>query len=284
MTRTYQRRRPTPSSMAPERLTPWASVDLTSPTALAPYRRGRPLMVICTAQEPPHVLIGLKALSRALQHQADALDAWIVECSPAEGAQIAAADQLNASDAQLAQAVTLLRSKGVPSVHIAKALGLRPWGVSRLAAANGAGERLTAVLSKGSLPFSHTRLLAPMPPADQAIWTERAVAGAWSYRRLEREIALAGQPPSPQGSPDLGAFVSQLSEQLGTEVQLEWPDDRAKRRLILTWYSPEDLKGLLAKLAAGPETTVTSTIRRELVIALDSADDLDALTGHLVTN
>lgn len=282
MVRTYRPKRPKPLPTAVDRLLPAFAVDLTDRAQLAPFRLGRPPTVVCSAESSPRVLLGVQALAQARRLQTPTVDAWHVPCDEAEAYVIARADRLDASQAQTVEAVALLRAKGVPSVAVAAALGLRPWAISRFAAAHGTGERLATALARGVLPLAHTRLLAKMTPAAQTEWTERAIAGKWSFRRLDREIREATSPSAKAASPDMGAFVGQLRDRLGTEVRLEWPENAAQRRLILDWYGPEDLKGLLAKLAAGPETTAGASIRRELVLNLTSMDELDALTGHLL--
>lgn len=282
MTRSYRRRRPVPCDIRVDAILPFTQVDMEDRGQLALYRLGRPPTLVCTAEGPPRALLGLSALVQARRLHTEVVAAWQIDCADSEAEQIAAADRRDASLPQIAQAIALLRAKGLPSVAIAAALGLRPWDISRLAAANSTGERLSSALAKGLLPFSHARLLSPLPGPMQASWTERAIAGRWSYRKLERELQEAAKPVDAANAPDLGAFASQLAEQLGTQVDLEWPDDPAKRRLTLSWYGPEDLKGLMAKLAAGPEATSSKPIRRELVLQLATTDELDALTGHLL--
>lgn len=272
-----------PESIPVDTIRPFTPVDINDSIGLRLYRTSRKPALICTADAPPRVLLGLNALASARRRFSKELQAWRVECDEEEAEQIAAADLVTCPRApDLIKAVALLRAKHVPSVTIASALGLKAWDISRMAAADKAGERLSGAVAKGLLPLAHTRLLSKLPAAEQTRWTEKAIAGHWSYRKLEQAMRDASSPTANESSPDLGAFTAQLAERLGTEVQLDWPDDPAKRRLTLSWYGPEDLKGLFAKLAAGPDTAPGKPIRREFVLPLATIDELDALTAHLV--
>lgn len=226
------------------------------------------------------MLVGIMALAGALRRGAQTIDAWLVPCSDAEAEMISTLDLEGTSWARLAHGVSLLRDYRLPGRALASLIGLHPSEITRMTQASGAGARLAAALTKGQLSPAHARILAKLHGDRQSEWTERAVAGGWSYRKLVRMLQDDGKPVV--SSPNLDAFADRLGEQLGTQVQLEWPDATAQRRLVLTWYGPEDLKGILAQLAAGPESASTSARRRELVLALDSVDELDALTGHLV--
>lgn len=160
-----------------------------------------------------------------------------------------------------------------------------PAEVWRWAALGQASPALRDAVLSERLTITHARPLLALPHQDQEAWVNRAVRGRWSVRRLTMAIKResAGQPP-PVESADIQALQNTLGERLGTSVQVCWPEDPAgARAFVIDWYDVESLKGILAQLAAGPDMNAppSQSVRRQLVIPLQNADELEALTGHL---
>lgn len=88
--------------------------------------------------------------------------------------------------------------------------------------------------------------------------------------------------PSPAAA-DTKHLEDQLGQRLGSPVRLEWPDAPGTRALIIGYSDMETLKGVLQELARGPEGTGhLGSAMRSLRIEIADADELDALTGHLL--
>lgn len=279
--------RPRRSPRPKPRTIPLASIastcDLEDSQALQQHRQGRPPTLVCRSGPGGYtLLLGATCWASARRRSLESIDTWIVPCSEGDARLIQQADLIDAPWPLLAQATALLRGHGLPAVALSAALGLDAAEISRLTAIGTASERLRHALSSGLLQPAHARLLVGLPHAAQVDWTERTLAANWSSRQLARVLNEADKGKTTQATPDLGAFETRLAERLGTEVRLYWPDEPAQRRLVLTWYGPEDLKGLLAQLASGPESSGTPPRRRELILPLVDPDELDALTGHLV--
>lgn len=160
--------------------------------------------------------------------------------------------------------------------------------VWRWTALKRAAQELRGAVLSGSLTRGHARPLLPLPSQLQAEWTRRALRGRWSVRTLTSMVARegkAGTPATPSpAAADTKHLEDQLSQRLGSPVRLEWPEAPGTRSLIIGYSDMETLKGVLQELARGPEGTGhLGNAMRSLRIELADADELDALTGHLLS-
>lgn len=190
----------------------------------------------------------------------------------------------------------------VPLARAMARAGLRPTGIARLLrlphvsevsrwlALEHAAPALRDAVTSGQLTMTHARILLPLTAPVQGDWAQRAIRGRWSVRRLEAAIREPPSLPGPSNDADISALSSTLSERLGAQIHIGWtqaPTDgspRPSRFLQITWYDIESLKGVLATLAAGPEfTQKMNPVKRVLTIALQDANELGALTDHLLS-
>lgn len=265
-------RKPTRRSEAIE----LAPEQVLSPAAGSGRAGGAGVIVACG--EPPlpyHLAFGARALGQAVRLQRSTITAWIVPEDSLDALQTA--DTPEATWTQLAIAVGVLRAAGVPSVAIAHLLQLHAADITRLARLNKACEKLKHLVGVGKLSAGHARQIATFPHAEQIAWCEWCLARKASVRQLEIAISDARRGKVEREAPDLGPFLRQLSEALGTEVHLE------NGELRLAFYSADEAKGLMTRLAAGPSGACPpSTTPSWLRIPVLNNDDLHELTGHLV--
>lgn len=219
---------------------------------------------------------------------AERTTAWCVS----EPQAIAALEELDATTGtldrpqQIRTAAALAPHLRAP--QLAALLGHRdPAEVWRWGALGRAHPKLRDAILDGKLRMTHARPLLRLPPAAQAEWAARALRGRWSVRQLTAAIRRENGPAAAEApsSADIRALEDRVGERLGTTVKLLWPDDpAAPRSLVIDWFDVEALKGILAQLAAGPELTgqPLQVQARQLVIALQNADELSALTQHLL--
>lgn len=136
-------------------------------------------------------------------------------------------------------------------------------GKSRAAVANtmrllSLAPEVQQLIASGQLSEGHGRALAGVRSAsDQIELCQRAVAGGWTVRELEREIQRhsEAQGLSPGRRRERGSRVrdetaAAFEQALGTRVEIR----RRKRggQLIIHFYSDEELAGLYDRLAGNP--------------------------------
>lgn len=266
----------------PQRLRPvtLSAADISGLPVDGPAPRLGTAVVCRAATEAPYDYLLGSPGPRA--DAAAPIKTWLVPCDEHDAARIRQAGTPAATPLEVARAVSLLRHAALPSIEIAALFGLHSADITRLARIDRAGDRLKKALDKGQLSPAHARLLAPLPLPLQDEWTARAVAAHWTSRQLAAAMADSRQSRAAAESPDLGAFAAQLGERLGTKVGIEWPASPSSRRVTLDWYTPEDLKGLMARLSAGPDHEAGKPTRRELVLQIRDAAELAALTDHLL--
>lgn len=185
------------------------------------------------------------------------------------------------------QVAALLAQEGARPGEIARWLGAPASARAEvwrwIALERRACPELRTAVEEGRLTLGHTRYLLGLPAEQQKVWTKACVRGGWSVHRLRAELRGGVTPGAPQASPDVAELERRLSAALGAAVGVDWPDDpRSRRQVTIDWFDVESLKGIFAKLAAGPEMAPQPAARRRLVIEVQSADELAALTDHLL--
>ncbi|MCS6803276.1 MAG: ParB/RepB/Spo0J family partition protein [Chloroflexota bacterium] len=105
------------------------------------------------------------------------------------------------------------------------------------------------LVASGALSEGHARALLMVDDEQRLVaLARRAVAEGWTVRRAEQEARRPPAPPAPPAEPDLAwsTLAERLRDALGTKVELA----RGKKggRLIIHFYSDEDLTGLARRL------------------------------------
>lgn len=187
---------------------------------------------------------------------------------------------LGSEDAR--QVALVLGAEGARAAEIARLLARRNTPeVWRWLALERATPALREAVAQGRLAAGHTRYLLGLSPADQTEWATRAARGRWSVARLGRELANRGTAAPAAATADIAQVAAALSERLGSKVEIDWPSEGA-RALRIEWFDVESLKGVLDQLSRGPEGGGRIGAKRELVLQLADADELAALTDHLL--
>ena len=169
--------------------------------------------------------------------------------------------------------------------QLAGLLGHRdPAEVWRWCALGRAHSALRDAIANGELTMGHARYLLGLPQSVQAAWTVRATRGRWSVRKLIAAMRQLPTAPEPS-SADIQALETRISEQLGAATRVHWADSpEGMRKLSISWFDVESLKGILSQLSNGPdmEAAQPPVKARQLDIHLQTADELSALTQHLL--
>ena len=188
----------------------------------------------------------------------------------------------------LAYAAAALRQAGIPLRWVQDILGCTDIGTaSRWTRLATLPWPVLQALDRSQIRMGHARHFLGLAPAVIMELLARCHLERWSVNHLQAVIAGTDKAPSPSpGGADIEAFAGSLGDSLGAEIQIQWPDREQDRRLVITWYDVEGLKGVMGQLARGPPSSETydssSSYRRNLEIVVRSASELDALTGHLV--
>ena len=102
------------------------------------------------------------------------------------------------------------------------------------------------LVAAGRLAYTKARRLNVLAMSDQARLAERMVNEAWSARRLEHYLRGAQAEASLAHDANIGHLERVLTDATGTRVRFD-NLDRDKGELVLTFYSLEQLEGLLER-------------------------------------
>lgn len=208
----------------------------------------------------------------------DSTDAWVLNCADPVPPASLPGDVVNPTWTELADACLALRGLSLSASQVATTLQVTPAEVSRLTGLARASHKLRESVHTGRLSPGHARLLTKLPYTEQDRWTDTAVAHRWSVRQLQAAMAGALEDAARREAPDTAAFLSRLGEVLGTRVELQGG------QLRMACYSAEEAKGLMERLADGPEVEVTpSNAPMWLCVPAPDNDQLYSLTGHLIS-
>jgi len=181
---------------------------------------------------------------------------------------------------QHAAAVAALHRAGMPLKQIAQCLpGVGDIALaSRMLALADSHPSLLRYLDGGQLSVGHSKYLVGLRHEDQGFWAAKCVADGLSVLKLRR--ALAGQVPV---DPNIQHLENRLSEALGARIAISQSTKGAKTAFCISWSTIEELQGLMERLGKAPPYDGRLPCRaRSLVIEIDHADEVDALTGHLL--
>jgi hypothetical protein len=236
------------------------------------YPKDVPLLVQAATDE---VLVGSSRLPGA---DAPTLPCWLLEAD--ERAIEALRDFDQARDprpSQTALAAAAMQRVGLLLSEIRSVLGVSDVATaSRWAALATMPPKVLQLLDARHITFGHARLLIGLGETRAEFLVGECVAYGWTNDQLRQ--AIRGEAP-PSG-PDATAYAQALTQRLGTECLLLWPDSPGKRRLVIEYFDTEALKGVFEQLARGPEGP-RRNLKRQLEIGLVDVDELESLTAHL---
>lgn len=110
----------------------------------------------------------------------------------------------------------------------------------------------------GKLSVGHAKVLLQLPQREQRQWAQKVVKHGWSVRHLEKQSQEA--PSKKQGKgreevdPNLARLNERLTERFNTPSYLEHNNKRKQGRLVINYYSLDELDGILTKLGLFEES------------------------------
>lgn len=272
---------------APYRISPQAIRDELP--GLVPRPAGaQPAPILVTDEAEPAILLGRARLAQHRAHTPEELiDALVLPLRDRHAIRVVG--QLDAQapppPSVRARAIRALLDHGLglaQLVDLVPGIGSKA-AASRWAAIGGLHGYVLEMLDRGRLSFSHVAMLLPLPADVQRMWAERCVAHRWSFARLRQALAENRKREQSTGDTDVSAYAAALQGALGSPVELTWNAAASRGGLALSWFTVEELQGLMERLgAAPPALDPLPSRRRRIHIEVDSVAELDQLTSHLV--
>ena len=147
----------------------------------------------------------------------------------------------------------LIQEFGMTHVQAAEAVGRSRSGVPNLLRLLELAPPLRELLAQGRLDMGHARALLALTDARQIELARVAAEKQLSVREVERRVARAARKPAARlgakADRDVARFEEELSERLGTTVQIKAGLKKGSGKLVISYASLEQLETLLAKLA-----------------------------------
>src|SRR3989344_1976379 len=163
----------------------------------------------------------------------------------------------------------LLDEFGYKATEVAKKIGMSREYVSNTVRMLGLPAHMIESIRQGEITEGHSRplLMLTDKPAEQETLYKDIKVRRLSVRDTEsaaRHIAVYKVRKHSLIDPEIAAAESQLTEKFGTKVEIQKKQDGG--RIMIDYFSPEDLKNLLEKLIAGqivPETAIDDRSKEE---------------------
>lgn len=108
-------------------------------------------------------------------------------------------------------------------------------------------------LEDGEIEMGHARALLALPTEDQERAASNIIQKQMTVRQAEAMVKNWGQvadkpKPTPEPSGDVKRLISELSDRLGSQVQLKTNAKGDKGQLIIEYHSLDELDGIIAKI------------------------------------
>lgn len=147
----------------------------------------------------------------------------------------------------------LIQEFGMTHVQAAEAVGRSRSGVTNLLRLFELAPPVRELLAQGRLDMGHARALLALPDARQIELARVAAEKGLSVREVERRVTRAarntGARPAVRVDRDVARLEEDLSNRLGTTVQIKSGAKRGSGKLVISYASLDQLETLLAKLA-----------------------------------
>lgn len=155
----------------------------------------------------------------------------------------------------------LIERHGLTQQEVADTLGMDRSSVANLVRLTELEDEIRALIATDRLGAGHGKVLLATAPGRRIELAERAAAGMWSVRELERQSRLAAQRAVPRGEDAVAQearrdavradLEKRLSEKLGTKVKINATQDGMRGKLIIDFYDLNHFGGLLKVLGVG---------------------------------
>ena len=148
----------------------------------------------------------------------------------------------------------LIREFSLTHQAVADAVGRSRAAVSNLLRLLELPPPVRELLGEGRIEMGHARALLVLPAQQQLTLARDAAQQGWSVREVERRVGdllkktMPGSRKSARKDPDVLRLEEELSQQLGTSVQIVTSARKRRGKLVIAYHTLEQLDGLLARL------------------------------------
>jgi ParB family chromosome partitioning protein len=148
----------------------------------------------------------------------------------------------------------LIREFSLTHQAVADAVGRSRAAVSNLLRLLELPPPVRELLGEGRIEMGHARALLVLPAQQQLTLARDAAQQGWSVREVERRVGdllkktMPGSRKSARKDPDVLRLEEELSQQLGTSVQIVTSARKRQGKLVIAYHTLEQLDGLLARL------------------------------------
>lgn len=147
----------------------------------------------------------------------------------------------------------LIREFGMTHQAVADAVGKSRAAVSNLLRLLELPGTVRDMIGSGALDMGHARALLALPTAEQMAVAHRAAHEGWSVRDVERHVARrlakadSSSTPAKPKDRDILRLETDLSDRLGTRVEISSGRRAGSGKMIISYDSLEQLDGLLER-------------------------------------
>ena len=145
----------------------------------------------------------------------------------------------------------LIQEFSMTHATAAEALGRSRTAVTNLLRLLELAPPVRELLAQGKLDMGHARALLALPPARQVEFAREIAAKQLSVREVEKRVGGEIRKPAPRvphTDRDIARLEEDLSNRLGTTVNIKAGAKKGSGKLVITYKSLDQLDALLAKL------------------------------------
>lgn len=154
----------------------------------------------------------------------------------------------NLNDAQKAFLIGFLSREGFTNKRIREALGInKVYTVThykRVGTSLTENELILCSKNPGRITLGHMRAIAKLPAPQR----EKMLRGLLATKKSVHEFELMAQGKQLNNDVDIKRFTTRMSEVIGRPVDISFNHTKGKGKLVLDFYSIEDLDNLSSRL------------------------------------
>ena len=249
------------ASLQPGKYQPRSSMDEQAIADLAASIRAQgviqPILVRSIASDRYEIIAGERRWRAAQKAGLDEVPVVIREVGDDAALAMALIENIQREDLNAIEEATglqrLIREFDMTHQAVAEAVGRSRAAVSNLLRLLDLPGAVRDMIASGALNMGHARALLPLAASEQLATAHRAAQQGWSVREVERHVArllsqdAAPPPPTRPKDRDVLRLETDLSDRLGTRVEITSGKRNGTGRMIISYDSLEQLDGIIER-------------------------------------